>query len=77
VLPGAAMKSLFRTRQVQAMLPPLIGGYLGLALRTTRWTLDGQEHFAPYGAGAPVVFAFWHEFLPLMPALSLIARTLP
>jgi lysophospholipid acyltransferase (LPLAT)-like uncharacterized protein len=23
------------------------------------------------------VFAFWHEFLPLMPALSLIARKLP
>ena len=22
----------------------------------------------PHGAGAPAVFAFWHEFLPLMPA---------
>lgn len=74
---GTAMRTFLRTRQVQAMLPPLLGGYLGFALRTTRWTLDGQEHFAPFGAGVPVVFAFWHEFLPLMPALLLIARKLP
>jgi lysophospholipid acyltransferase (LPLAT)-like uncharacterized protein len=71
------MKTLLRTRQVQAMLPSLLGGYLELALRTTRWTLDGRENFAPFGAGAPAVFAFWHEFLPLMPALWLIARKLP
>jgi lysophospholipid acyltransferase (LPLAT)-like uncharacterized protein len=71
------MKTLLRTRQIQAMLPPLLAGYLGFALRTTRWTLDGQQHFAPFGAGSPAVFAFWHEFLPLMPALSLIARKLP
>ncbi len=59
------------------MLPAVLGGYLGFALRTTRWTLDGHEHFRPHGAGAPAVFAFWHEFLPLMPALSMIARRLP
>lgn len=59
------------------MLAGLLGLYLAFALRTTRWTLDGQEHFRPHGAGAPAVFAFWHEFLPLMPALSLIARKLP
>jgi lysophospholipid acyltransferase (LPLAT)-like uncharacterized protein len=71
------MKSLLRTSLAQAMLAALLGGYLAFALRTTRWTLDGQEHFRPFGAGRPVVFAFWHEFLPLMPALSLIARKLP
>lgn len=59
------------------MLAALLGFYLSLALRTTRWTLDGQEHFRPFGAGAPAIFAFWHEFLPLMPGLSLIARKLP
>ncbi len=59
------------------MLAALMGGYLALALRTTRWTLDGGEYFRPFGAGAPAVFAFWHEFLPLMPALPLIARKLP
>ena len=26
--------------------------YLIFALRTTRWTLDGQEHFRPHGEGA-------------------------
>ena len=71
------MKSLLRTHRAQAMLAALLGAYLRFALRTTRWTLDGQENFRPFGAGAPVVFAFWHEFLPLMPALSLIARKLP
>jgi lysophospholipid acyltransferase (LPLAT)-like uncharacterized protein len=50
---------------------------LWFALRTTRWTLDGQADFRPFGSGAPAVFAFWHEFLPLMPALPLIARHLP
>jgi lysophospholipid acyltransferase (LPLAT)-like uncharacterized protein len=77
VLPGAAMKSILRTPQAQALLAALLGRYLTFALRTTRWTLDGHEHFHPHGAGAPAVFAFWHEFLPLMPALSLIARRLP
>ncbi len=71
------MKSLLRSPQAQAILAALLGVYLDFALRTTRWTLDGQEHFRPHGAGAPAVFAFWHEFLPLMPALKLIARKLP
>jgi lysophospholipid acyltransferase (LPLAT)-like uncharacterized protein len=74
---GAAMKFLLRTPQVQAALAVIVGSYLTFALRTTRWTLIGQDHFRLHGAGAPAVFAFWHEFLPLMPALSLIARKLP
>jgi lysophospholipid acyltransferase (LPLAT)-like uncharacterized protein len=71
------MKSVLRSPPVQAMLSTLLGLYLAFALRTTRWTLDGEDNFRPHGAGAPAVFAFWHEFLPLMPALSLIARRLP
>ena len=71
------MKSLLRTPPAQATLAALLSLYLRFALRTTRWTLDGAEHFRPFGAGAAAVFAFWHEFLPLMPALSLIARGLP
>ena len=71
------MKSLLRTPQVQAILAFVLGRYLTFALRTTRWTLDGQENLRPHAAGAPAVFAFWHEFLPLMPALWLIARKLP
>jgi lysophospholipid acyltransferase (LPLAT)-like uncharacterized protein len=68
------MKSLLRSRPVQYLLPRLLGRYLWLILRTTRWTLDGAENFAPHGAGAPAVFSFWHENLPLMPALALLAR---
>ena len=71
------MKSLLRTPRAQMALAALLGGYLAFALRTTRWTLDGQENFRPFGSGTPAIFAFWHEYLPLMPALALIARQLP
>jgi lysophospholipid acyltransferase (LPLAT)-like uncharacterized protein len=68
------MKSLLRSRPVQYLLPRLLGHYLWLVLRTNRWTLDGAENFAPHGAGSPAVFSFWHEHLPLMPALAMLAR---
>ena len=71
------MKSLLRSRPVQYLLPRLLGCYLRLVLRTNRWTLDGAEHFAPHGAGASAVFGFWHEYLPLMPALAMLARRSP
>jgi lysophospholipid acyltransferase (LPLAT)-like uncharacterized protein len=47
----------------------LIGLYLRFALSTTRWTLDGEEHLAPFVSGGAVIVAFWHECLPLMPAM--------
>jgi lysophospholipid acyltransferase (LPLAT)-like uncharacterized protein len=60
---------------VQAILARALGLYLSVALRTTRWTLDGAEFLAPYAApGEPVIAAFWHERLPLMSALWLLAR---
>ncbi len=71
------MKSLLRTPQAQAVLAVILGFYLSFALRTTRWTLHGQEHLRPHIAGSPAVIAFWHEFLPLMPTVALIARRLP
>jgi lysophospholipid acyltransferase (LPLAT)-like uncharacterized protein len=71
------MKSVLRSRLFQTLLAHIIGGYLALALRTTRWTLDGLEHLAPHGAGAPAVIAFWHEFLPMMPELLVLTRLLP
>jgi lysophospholipid acyltransferase (LPLAT)-like uncharacterized protein len=71
------MKSLLRSRPVQYLLPRLIGRYLWLILHTNRWTIDGAEHFAPHGAGLPAVFSFWHEHLPLMPALAMMARRSP
>lgn len=77
MLSEAAMKSMLRSPPAQAVLAIILGLYLAFALRTTRWTLVGQDQFRPFGAGAPAVFAFWHEFLPLMPSLLLIARRLP
>ncbi len=62
------LKRLLRRPAAQALLAVLLGRYLRLALATTRWTLDGAEHLAPYLAGAPAIIAFWHERLPLMPA---------
>jgi hypothetical protein len=58
----------------QAALARVLGLYLAFALRTTRWSLDGVEHMAKHAAGAPVVVAFWHERLPLMPILWIKAR---
>jgi lysophospholipid acyltransferase (LPLAT)-like uncharacterized protein len=68
------LKRLLRRSAVQAVLAWLLGRYLQLALGTTRWTLLGAEHFEPYRTGTPVVAAFWHEVLPLMPALWTRAR---
>jgi hypothetical protein len=68
------MKRLVQHPIAQAALARLLGAYLGFALRTTRWSLDGFEHAAPHIAGAPVVVAFWHERLSLMPMLWLQAR---
>lgn len=68
------LKRLMRRASVQAVLAWLLGRYLQFALSTTRWTLIGEPHFAPHRDGAPTVAAFWHECLPLMPALWTRAR---
>ncbi len=71
------MRALLRHPTAQAMLARLIGLYLSLALRTTRWTLVGRENIAPRTLGVPAVIAFWHEYLPLMSMLMLMADDLP
>jgi lysophospholipid acyltransferase (LPLAT)-like uncharacterized protein len=71
---GALMKRLVQHPLARAALARLLGLYLGFALRTTRWCLEGHEHMAPHAAGAPVIVAFWHERLSLMPMLWLQAR---
>jgi lysophospholipid acyltransferase (LPLAT)-like uncharacterized protein len=63
------MRRLFRSPRVQVVLVRVFAWYLDLTLRTKRWTLDGAEHLAPAREGAPAVIAFWHEVLPLIPAL--------
>ncbi len=68
------LKRLLRHPAVLRVLAALLGRYLDFALSTTRWTVIGQEHFSPFEHGAPVIAAFWHEHLPLMPALWNRAR---
>jgi len=69
------MKSLLRHPRTQAALAWLLGQYLALVIRTTRWRLiDAGPAFAHLAAGRPVILAFWHERLPLMPALLRMAR---
>ena len=74
MLPARVMKRLLHHPIVQVALARVLGLYLGFALWTTRWSLEGREHMVPHAAGAPVVVAFWHERLLLMPMLWLKAR---
>ncbi len=68
------LRRLLRSAAVQAVTARLVGLYLDLALRTTRWTLVGAEHAAAATAGQASIAAFWHERLPLLPALWFIMR---
>ncbi len=68
------LKRLLRSAAVQAVTARAVGLYLDLALRTTRWTVVGAEHAAGAVAGEPTVAAFWHERLPMLPALWMHMR---
>jgi lysophospholipid acyltransferase (LPLAT)-like uncharacterized protein len=65
---------MLKAPAVQAILAYLLGLYLSFALRTTRWTFDGFAYAEPHLVGRPVVAAFWHERLPLLPAFFLEAQ---
>jgi lysophospholipid acyltransferase (LPLAT)-like uncharacterized protein len=68
------MRSLIRHPAVQAALARLVGLYLSLVIRTTRWRLLGAgPALALVAAGQPVIVAFWHERLPLIPPLFRLA----
>jgi lysophospholipid acyltransferase (LPLAT)-like uncharacterized protein len=52
----------------RTILGRLIGGYIALANRTTRWEEHGLEHVAPFLRGeAACILAFWHGRLMLAP----------
>lgn len=68
------MRKLIRHPAVQAGLARLLGAYLALVARTTRWRLEGADPaLAEIRAGRPLILAFWHERLPLMPVLFRLA----
>ncbi len=67
------MSRLLRQGWAQNALAVLVAAYLRLALATIRWRVVGWENLAPHlgrtPPAGPVVAAFWHEMLPLMPAM--------
>lgn len=69
------LKRLIRSPGAQALIARLLGLYLAATFRTIRWRLEGEdivERFAP--SATPLVIAFWHERLPMMPMLWMLAR---
>lgn len=66
------IKRVLRHPRTLALGARALGAYLRFALRTTRWTLHGAD-LGRYLHATPAVFAFWHERLPLMPALWTMA----
>jgi lysophospholipid acyltransferase (LPLAT)-like uncharacterized protein len=70
----SSMSRVLRSDLLQRMAAKVLGLYLDLALRSTRWTIEGGGHIAPYLREGAVIVAFWHERLPLMPALWAQAR---
>jgi len=51
-----------------------LAAYLAFCARTTRWRIDGAEVIENAALPGPLVVAFWHECLPLMPGFWLRAR---
>ncbi|HWL80231.1 MAG TPA: lysophospholipid acyltransferase family protein [Roseomonas sp.] len=71
------LRKLIRHPNTQAAFARLLSLYLAFCYRTARWSLAGYENFAPIAEkGAPVIIAFWHERLPMMPMLWTVAHRL-
>ena len=68
------LKHALRHPRVVAFGAAWLGRYLRFALRTTRWRIEG--HAGPYLYAVPAIYAFWHERLPMMPALWTFALDL-
>ncbi|WP_270938683.1 lysophospholipid acyltransferase family protein, partial [Falsiroseomonas oryzae] len=68
------MRKLIRHPAVQAGLARMLGAYIAFVARTTRWRIvGGEDAFAHVAAGRPLILAFWHERLPLIPVLFRLA----
>ena len=66
-------RRLLKSKVVQMATARLLSLYLELALRSTRWHFEGQAHLRPFLSGGAVIVASWHERLPLMSTLWLMA----
>jgi len=59
---------LLNSQAAQRAASALLGAYLDFTLKWTRWQIAGAPHLDPFRQNVPVIIAFWHECLPLMPA---------
>ena len=60
---------MLKSQAAHRLAATMLGLYLDFALRSIRWTIEGAAHLEPFTRDVPVVAAFWHQRLPLMPAL--------
>lgn len=64
------LKRLARHPATLALAVRLLAAWLRLVHRTTRWRVEGREHArAVWASRSPAIGAFWHEQIPLAPAL--------
>lgn len=69
------LRRLIRSQGAQALIARLLGAYLAFTFRTIRWRLEGEDLVDRFvRSAAPIVIAFWHERLPLMPMLWILTR---
>ncbi|MGE3474734.1 MAG: lysophospholipid acyltransferase family protein [Rhodospirillaceae bacterium] len=62
------MKRVGRTPAVQRMVGATLAAHIGLVRRTTRWKTIGEDAARCAWAGeTPVIVAFWHNRLAMMP----------
>jgi lysophospholipid acyltransferase (LPLAT)-like uncharacterized protein len=69
-----AFKLVVRHPRLKGFFAWALGVYLAFVLRHTRWRFEGLEHLSPtFYEGKPCILCFWHERLPMMPRLALVA----
>lgn len=65
---GKLLKRVGRTPAVQRMVGATLAAHIGLVRRTTRWKTIGEDAARGAWAGeTPVIVAFWHNRLAMMP----------
>jgi lysophospholipid acyltransferase (LPLAT)-like uncharacterized protein len=66
---GKLTKQIGRKPAVQRLLAALAAGFMGAVKTTTRWkTVNGGVAAAAWAGEKPVIVAFWHNRLAMMPA---------
>jgi hypothetical protein len=68
--PILMLKRLYRSTFAMRLASLCIGAYIRLVQATSRWTVEGFEHFDDAaGEGHGVILAFWHGRLLMAPAV--------